>query len=132
MNRPIEFRVWNKHLGKWIEKEWLPHSQHINEIFTSDDDCVFQQYTGIKDSQGKKVFEGDILIFNKDGYRDLFYTVAFSHGAFEVAQPDFKFTTGVDFCEKMIVVDNIFDKEQEEKCTKKTDKWTTGCSHNYD
>ena len=130
MNRPIEFRVWNKHLCKWIEKEWLPFSCHINEIFTCDDDCVFQQYTGIKDSQGKKVFEGDILIFNKDGYRSYFYTVVFSYGVFELTKPFI--AAGISYCDKMIVVNNIFDKEQEEKCIKKTDKWTNDCSHNYD
>ena len=53
MNRVIEFRVWDKLLNKMMADQ--PYINFDNKEY------VFMQFTGLFDSQGNKIFEGDIL-----------------------------------------------------------------------
>jgi len=69
MNRPIKFRAWD---GETMSKPFVL-SDICNECGTyngptghSMGECEIMQYTGLKDKNGKEIYEGDILEIDGD------------------------------------------------------------------
>ena len=71
--REIKFRIWDNTF-----KEWYVSGVSLWELFNLSEDALFReiewshlaqrlvflQYTGLKDIEGKEVYEGDIIEYN--------------------------------------------------------------------
>ena len=83
--RTIKFRAWDKERKEWLSyfeigKNGAITCYEINET----QNLIIQQFTGLKDKNGKEIYEGDILssLYVDDGCKGL-YEVVFENGNFK-------------------------------------------------
>ena len=94
MNRDIKFRAWYKKSKVIIPWDLISESRTlailVNNHNRNISNCVLMQYTGMKDKNGKDIYEGDIVEcwFGYD--RTFKAKIIFQDGCFEIQEPQDK------------------------------------------
>ena len=96
MNREIKFRAYNKDAHEWLRdsNEKIHIFGPINALANVQDSnaLVIQQYTGVKDKDGKELFEGDIVEYEWERFEhDIEKSVGviyFDEGVFYFGEED--------------------------------------------
>ena len=110
MNREIKFRVWNKNRNMFIIDGMTPKeiqddaTQSMQLPMMTNEDCVWQQYTGLKDKNGIEIYEGDVIEYCISEPETA--TVTFEHGVFWGDYPLYEVVEEKYFCK---VIGNIFE-----------------------
>jgi uncharacterized phage protein (TIGR01671 family) len=137
--REIKFRAWDKYnKTMWYSGE---HEESINnckfdiffdiethelkaaiikeidvglpKMMYDEYDLPLMQYTGLKDRNGKEIYEGDILLTDGDEFGDIYSTVVFEKGAFYVKEEGYPVELLLsDLIEDCEVCGNIFENPE--------------------
>jgi hypothetical protein len=111
MQREIKFRAWDNKQKLMLEnvsvgtvRIW---SKNIEAISA---DCIFMQFTGLLDKNGKKIFENDILkIYYEGNQRSYLKEVKWLNDAINKGRWDALDNCAFTSCE---VVGNIFENPE--------------------
>ena len=111
--REIKFRAWDKKLKEFndilrmtLDGDRIEEDDYGN-MPNMKDDIILMQYTGLKDKNGKEIYEGDIV---ESGDGTAKYKIVFEDGSFLAKSLDLKsFYADVSTYQK--VIGNIFENK---------------------
>jgi hypothetical protein len=110
--REIKFRAWDKTCNVMHSNSFnLENPYQVNIGLANEKDLVWMQYTGLKDKNGKEIYEGDILNTHANFDTPYIREVVWKGCALE-----FKPITGFTLCETNTnhfeVIGNIYENPE--------------------
>lgn len=116
--REIKFRAWDEYNKQYSEEPFYRITiSNDGQVYNSENDewydpntrYVIQQYTGLKDKNGKEIYEGDIVIFDSEKY-----IIKYSYASFGMVDKggdiEIPLTLLTTYCIK--VIGNIFENPE--------------------
>lgn len=91
--KELKFRAWSNENNRYCDFVTLDESRRwigwikSSGVYLTTTDISLEQYTGLKDENGKEVYEGDIVTLNGEWEvikHDDCYLVTFENGCFRV------------------------------------------------
>jgi len=99
--REIKFRVWIDRIGHML------YSDEFDSLFNFlgelSDDFGLMQYTGLKDKNGKEIYESDIVA--RDDSRET-HEIIFEHGSFKEKGSTWLYSTSWE------IIGNIYENPE--------------------
>ena len=114
--REIKFRVWDKILRDYSKNTmgWY-HSKNGIVSPETGDRYIFEQYAGLKDKNGKEIYEGDIIVGTYKDMRTDTGLVVFKGCGFKVEIPNVGDDELVDwerYSDSIEVIGNIYENPE--------------------
>lgn len=109
--REIKFKAWNSRLKKFTG-DWM-WDEDNGELKPFNKDVTLLQYTGIKDRDGKEIYEGDIVETEHKKMRSFKWKVIFEDGAFLTSDGvTSRCFYNYKFGLKYIIIGNVFENPE--------------------
>ena len=124
MNREIKFRAWNPNWDEMVystletvfdKREFYSFGFEVGFSHYPKEGWIITQYTGLKDKNGKEIYEGDICIVSLSYFKikDEKATVIFHNGAFQFQYGCEKFFSKPhDAWDEVEVIGNIYENKE--------------------
>ncbi len=122
MRREIKIRIWDKTLSRFVSPSSLFVGSDGKISGLDINDCVIQEFTGIKDANDVEIYEGDIVKTFTNGLGEHTYRVKFKAPAFMLASiPNdlevSEYFIFLDAPTKISVIGNIFQPNEQDTST---------------
>jgi YopX protein len=113
--RGIKFRAWNQTKKKMVDSylHFDKQGKVVGVLTYPDDEYLPLQYTGLKDTNGKEIYEGDIVHwFDELGKNPLPFVVAYKRTHFVLTIPNEKLKGWDLDRQKLEVIGNIYENPE--------------------
>lgn len=110
--REIKFRAWDKHYKRFRD---IVLSSPISALNNNEIDERFEltQYTGLKDKNGKEIYEGDIVQFTDNYNTDIpphIGVVKFNNASFYITDGAYSCYRWIDI--NVEIIGNIYENPE--------------------
>ena len=102
--REIKFKVWDRKHNRM--------SQSFSLGRDSNNDFVYLQFTGLKDRNGKEIYEGDICKYLNIYTKNEIWVVAFEDAKFVLKKSPMRFDLGDVDIQCVEVLGNIYENPE--------------------